>query len=75
MKALNMTEEEWETAHPDWNLVVLVPVVATSATDTYGYSSQVSVNQDLSLCSTKLMRGTKAKPIKMQVIFSRFAGK
>ena len=75
MKALNMTEEEWETAHPDWNHVVLVPVVATSATDTYGYSSQVSVNQDLSLCSTKLMRGTKAKPIKMQVIFSRFAGK
>lgn len=73
MKAQNMTEEEWEAAHPDWNHVVLVPIVATSATDSYGYSSQVSVNQDLSLCSTKLLRGTKAKPIKMQVIYSRFA--
>lgn len=75
MKSQNMTEEEWEAAHPEWNHVVLVPVVATSATDSYGNSSQVSVNQDLSLCSTKLVRGTKAKPIKMQVVFSRFAGK
>lgn len=73
MKAENMTEEQWEAAHPDWNHVVLVPVTTTSATDSYGYTSQVSVNQDLSLCSTKLVRGTKANPIKIQVIYSRFA--
>ena len=75
MKATGMTEEEWEAAHPDWNHVVLVPVNIATATDSYGYITQVSVNQDLSLCSTKLVRGTEANPIKMQVIYSRFIGK
>ena len=75
MEAESMTEEEWEAAHPDWNHVVLVPVTIATATDSYGYTSQVSVNQDLSLCSTKLVRGTEANPIKMQVIYSRFASK
>ena len=75
MKALNQTEEDWEKEHPDWNHVVLVPVTVASATDTYGNSTQVSVNQDMSLCSTKLVRGTAANPIKMQVIYSHFAGK
>lgn len=75
MKASGMTEEDWEAAHPDWNHVVVVPVVAASTLDSYGNTTQVSVNQDLSLCSTKLVRGTTANPIKMQVIYSRFAGK
>ncbi len=75
MKASGMSEEEWDAAHPDWNHVVLVPVTIATTIDTYGYVSQVSVNQDLSLCSTKLTRGTEANPIKMQVIYSSFAGK
>lgn len=75
MKALGMTEEEWEKEHPDWNHVVLVPVSVATATDSYGTVSQISVNQDMSLCSTKLVRGTAAKPIKMQVTYSRFATK
>lgn len=75
MKASGMTEEEWENAHPDWNRVVLVPVTIATAVDTYGNISQVSVNQDLSLCSTKLVRGTEANPIKLQIIYSRFANK
>ena len=75
MKASGMTEEEWEAAHPDWNHVVVVPVVTSSTTNSYGSSAEVSVNQDLSLCSTKLARGTTANPIKMQVIYSRFTGK
>ena len=74
MKASGKTAEQWEADHPDWNRVVLVPVVTASATDTYGLNAQVSVNQDMSLCSTKLVRGTTANPIKMQVIYSRFAG-
>ena len=74
MKASNMTDAEWEAAHPDWNHVVLVPVTVSTATDSYGNVSQVSVNQDLSLGSTKLVRGTKANPIKVQVTYSRFAG-
>ena len=75
MKASGMTEEAWEAAHPDWNHVVLVPVTVATSTDSYGYSTQVSVNHDMSLCSTKLVRGTEDSPIKMQVIYSRFAGK
>ena len=75
MEASDMTEEEWEAAHPDWNHVVVVPVIVSTANDSYGYTSQVSVNQDLSLCSTKLVRGTSANPIKMQVIYSRYATK
>ena len=72
---LSQWSQAWNDRHPDWNHVVIVPVTTSSATDSYGYSSQVSVNQDLSLCSTKLVRGTEASPIQMQVIYSRFAGK
>lgn len=67
-------EKVWEAANPDWNHVLLVPVTVASATDSYGTTTQVSVNQDLSLCSTKLVRGTETNPIKMQVIYSRFSG-
>lgn len=73
MKALGLTEEEWEAANPDWNRVVLVPVTIATATNSSGEVAQVSVNQDLSLCSTKLVRGTAANPIQLQVIYSRYA--
>ena len=75
MKATGMTEQQWEAAHPDWNHVVLVPVTIATTSDNLGDGVEVSVNQDLSLCSTKLVRGTAANPIKMQVIYSRFVGK
>ena len=73
MKASGQTEEEWEAAHPDWNHVVLVPISVSSNTDSNGNVSQVSINQDLGLCSTKLVRGTAANPLKLHVIYSRFA--
>ena len=75
MKAEDKSEADWEAAHPDWNHVVLVPVTIATASDSYGNSVQVSVTHDLSLCSTKIVRGTEANPIKMQVIYSRFVGK
>ena len=75
MKASGMTAEEWETAHPDWNRVIIVPVTIATALDSNGNSSQVSVNQDMSLGSTKLVRGTEAAPINLQIIYSRFASK
>lgn len=75
MRELNLTEEEWNTQHPDWNHVLLVPVTVATATNSSGTVSQISVNQDMSLCSTKLVRGTAASPIKMQVTYTRFAGK
>lgn len=66
---------KWNANHPDWNHVVLVPVTIATTSDNLGDGVEVSVNQDLSLCSTKLVRGTAANPIKMQVIYSRFVGK
>lgn len=75
MKASGMTAEEWETAHPDWNRVIIVPVTIATALDSNGNPSQVSVNQDMSLGSTKLVRGTEAAPINLQIIYSRFASK
>lgn len=74
MKAEGLSAEEWEKKNPDWNKVIIVPVVVSSTTDSYGNTKQVSVNQDLSLSSVKLRRGTKANPIDMQVIYSRYAG-
>ena len=64
---------KWNANHPDWNHVVLVPVNIATTVDSYGYTAEVSVNQDLSLCSTKLVRGTSSNPINMQVIYSQFS--
>lgn len=71
MKAENLTEQEWEQKHPDWNKVVLIPVNISTATDTYGETHQVSVTHDMSMNSIRLQGGADT-PIKMQVIYSRF---
>lgn len=61
-----MTEEQWMQEHPDWNKVVLIPVV--TSTNTNGL--QVSVTHDLSLNSIRLVGGQT--PLKMQVVYSKF---
>lgn len=71
MKAENLTEQEWEQKHPDWNKVVLIPVSISTATDTNGETHQVSVTHDMSMNSIRLQGGPNT-PIKMQVIYSRF---
>lgn len=71
MKAENLTEQEWEQKHPDWNKVVLIPVNISTATDTYGETHQVSVTHDMSMNSIRMQGGANT-PIKMQVIYSRF---
>lgn len=71
MKAENLTEQEWEQKHPDWNKVVLIPVSISTATDTNGETHQVSVTHDMSMNSIRLQGGANT-PIKMQVIYSRF---
>ena len=71
MKAENLTEQEWEQKHPDWNKVVLIPVSISTATDTDGETHQVSVTHDMSMNSIRLQGGPNT-PIKMQVIYSRF---
>lgn len=71
MKAENLTEQEWEQKHPDWNKVVLIPVSISTTTDTYGNTHQVSVTHDMGMNSIRLQGGANT-PIKMQVIYSRF---
>lgn len=61
-----MTEAEWMEEHPDWNRVVLIPVI--TSTNTSG--AQVSVTHDLSLNSIRLVGGDTK--IKMQVVYSKF---
>jgi hypothetical protein len=57
----------WEQENPDWNKVVMIPVVRT-----YDSSSNlISVNPSLAMSSTKLVRG-KDNEIALQVIYSRY---
>lgn len=61
-----LTSEAYNAANPYWNRVWLVPVV------TAVNSSNVvtSVQHDFSLCSARLVGGTK--PLSMQVIYSMY---
>lgn len=65
-------EALWMMENPDWNKVVLVPVVTSSATDAYGSTVQTSVNHDMSLNSVRLIGGNT--PLQIQVVYSRFSG-
>ena len=71
--AAGLSEEQWASENPDWNKVLLIPVVTSSVQKTVnGVSTQVqaSVNHDMSLNSVKLVGGDTK--IDMQVVFSRF---
>lgn len=59
--------KKWEQEHPNWNKVMLIPVVTT-------YNSLnvlTRVRNDLSLGSTRLVGGD-TKDIKISVVYSRF---
>ena len=64
--AQGISEETWAAQHPDWNRVVLVPVV----TSTNSSGAMVSVTHDLGLGSIRLVGGTT--PIQMQIVYSKF---
>ena len=63
-------EKAWMEENPDWDKVVLVPVVTTSITNSYGQKEQTSVNHDMNLNSIRLVGGTT--PLQIQVVYSRF---
>ena len=68
-----VSEEEWMASHPDWDKVLLIPVVTSSVNKTVNgvtTSTQVSVNHDMSLGSVRLVGGTRK--IDMQVVYSHF---
>lgn len=56
----------WESENPNWNKVLLVPI-------TYTTGSSTSAEHDMSLSSTKLVKGTKNSdsPIKIQVVYAK----
>lgn len=63
-------EAKWMQENPDWDKVVLVPVVTSSTETSYG-NAQVSVNHDMGLNSIRLVGGTT--PLKLQIVYSRFS--
>ncbi len=60
----------------DWNKVVLVPVtVETTTTGSSYYSSSSTVTKvtnDMSLASTRMVKGTDDGELKLSIIYSRF---
>lgn len=64
----------WEAAHPDWNKVMLVPVLTqyTTSTDYYGQTVQTlrGVQHNLGLSSARI-EGGKENPLKLEVVYSR----
>ena len=70
MKRYGLTSQQWNDAHPDWNKVVLTPVVITTNTSNQGTTSQTSVTHNFSLTSARLVGGSK--PLSIQVIYSSY---
>lgn len=60
-------DSNWEASNPDWNKVVLIPVVTTA--DSYG--NVLKIVHDIRLSSIKL-NGGEANEIPVQVITSKF---
>lgn len=71
MKKEGLTSDQWNSQHPGWNCVRVIPVKASSATDSSSGATYVtSVTHEFSLSSIRLVGGTQ--PLTMQVIYSRY---
>lgn len=70
MKRDGLTSQQWNEKHPDWNKVVVTPVVVTSNTSNSSVTTQTSVTHNFSLTSARLVGG--AKPLSIQVIYSTY---
>lgn len=67
------SDSEWETHHPNWNKVMLIPVAAefrTTTTSSGQVQSLIRVTHDLSLGSARLVGGDQA--LDMSIIYSKF---
>lgn len=70
------TDADWESKHPDWNKVLVVPVSLTTVTHN-STTVTVKVANDMSLSSVKLVRGMgdaddKVNNIEVNVVYSKF---
>ncbi|MBO4906644.1 MAG: DUF4270 domain-containing protein [Bacteroidaceae bacterium] len=68
--AEGLSSEQWNAKYPDWNRAVITPVTTSSVTNSSGYSTLVSICNDLSLSSIRLKGGAEPQPI--QIIYSRY---
>ena len=61
------SDPNWESNHPNWNKVLLVPI-------TYNSSSSTSAEHNMSLTSTRLVGGADNPydPIKIYVVYAKF---
>lgn len=67
-KKLGISEAEWETRNPDWNKVVLVPVVTSKNNST---NTLTSVSHDMQMNSIRLIGGKT--PINMEVTYTKYS--
>lgn len=73
MEDTGKTKDEWESEHPDWNKVLIIPVKVATSQDTYGNTYETSVTHDMNLNSVKLVGGSSPmSPVNMQVVYSHF---
>ena len=76
-KILGLIEDpDWKTKHPDWNKVVLVPIVTPTYTTTTVNNRTVTttstpISHQIGLTNTQLVGGT-ASPIEIKVIYAEF---
>ncbi|MBQ9286562.1 MAG: DUF4270 domain-containing protein [Bacteroidaceae bacterium] len=71
MRSEGLSDAQYEARYPDWNKVVVVPVVVATYTDQLtSVTRQTSVSHDFSLSSIRLKGGTE--PIDMQVVYSSY---
>lgn len=61
------TDSDWEAKHPNWDKVLLVPIV-------YNSSSSTCVEHDMTLTSTRLVGGydNPNDPIKINIVYAKF---
>lgn len=64
-------DPQWEAKHPDWNKMVLVPIMFTTSNNS---SSVTAVRHDMSLTSTRLVGGADNPydPIQLSVVYAKF---
>lgn len=70
MVAENLSSEQWNGAHPDWNKVMLLPVAVTTSSSNTGTSTLTGITHDFSLHCARLVGGSQ--PLTMQVIYSSY---
>lgn len=69
---------KWTENHPDWNKLLLIPIHLDQVTTTsaYGYTTttDISIEHDLSISSTRLIGGSanSHQPIQLNVIYGHF---